>query len=76
MNGCCTQIVADDGIIDHIRVERAMQGQSTPLTVRERKLTIWRLANQRQWGLDRISAHLGYSRSQIAEHLASARGRL
>lgn len=75
VNGCCTQILPDDGILDNVRIERAIQGQRTALTRRERSLTVWRLANRNQWGLDRISAHLGYSRSQVAELLASARSK-
>lgn len=74
MNGCCTRIRADDGVLDQVAVERAMQGLTTSLTKNERKLVIWRLHNRRGWGLDRISTHLGYSRTQIAELLASARG--
>lgn len=75
MNGCCTTTLPEDGVLDAIRIERAMQGQNVGLTRRERKLTVWRLANQRGWGLDRISQHLGYSRTQCAEILAAGRAR-
>jgi hypothetical protein len=74
VNGCCTSTRREDGIIDTVNVERAMQGLTTSLTRRERTLTVWRLHNVRGWGLDRISQHLGYSRSSVAEILASARG--
>lgn len=74
MNGCCQRLRHDDGVIDGEAVARAMQGLNTELTRNERKLVIWRLANRRGWGLDRISQHLGYSRSQVAELLATARG--
>lgn len=74
MNGCCRATRTDDGVMDTIAIERAMQGLTTALTRRERTLTVWRLAQRNGWGLDRISAHLGYSRSQVAEILASARG--
>lgn len=75
MNGCCTETLPDTGILDKIRIERAVMGQKTALTRNERSITVWRLANQRGWGLDRISQHLGYSRSQVAELLASARSK-
>lgn len=74
VNGCCSRTRVDDGVLDTVAIERAMQGLTTALTRRERSLTVWRLANRRGWGLDRISQHLGYSRSQVAELLASARG--
>lgn len=74
MNGCCTATRPDDGVLDHVAVERAMMGQRTALTRTERKLVIWRLNQRKGWGLDLISRHLGYSRSQVAELLASARG--
>lgn len=73
MNGCCNLTRPDDGVLDRIAIERAVQGQTVTLTRRERTLTVWRLANQRGWGLDRISQHMGYSRSQVAEILASGR---
>lgn len=73
MNGCCNRTRAGTDI-DHVVVERAIQGLPTELTRPERTLTVWRLSQTRGWGLDRISAHLGYSRTQVAEILASARG--
>lgn len=73
MNGCCSSTRHDDGTIDSIAIERAIQGLTTSLTRRERTLTVWRLSQRRGWGLDRISDHLGYSRTKVAEILASAR---
>lgn len=74
MNGCCTATRHDDGTIDSIAIERAIMGQTTALTRRERTLTVWRLSVRRGWGLDRISQHMGYSRTKIAEILAQGRG--
>lgn len=74
MNGCCSRLRPGHGI-DGTAVERAIQGQTIDLTRDERKLVIWRLKKERGWGLDRISEHLGYSRTKVAEVLiASARG--
>lgn len=72
MNGCCTRTRPDDGVIDGEAVNRAVQGLQTALTRNERKLAVWRLHNTRGWGLDLISRHLGYSRSQVSELLGSA----
>ena len=63
----------DDGLIDNEAISRAMQGLTVSLSRRERAWLIWRLHTERGWGLDRISQHLAYSRSQIAVLLASAR---
>jgi hypothetical protein len=71
--GCCTILRPDDGNIDRVAVDRAMQGHTVRLSRRERALLILRLAHERGWGLDRIAAHIGYSRTQVAELLASAR---
>lgn len=75
MNGCCTRTRPGNDI-DHVVVERAIQGLPTELTRNERTLTVWRLSVRRGWGLDRISAHLGYSRTQCAEILAAARSNI
>lgn len=72
MNGCCASTRHDDGTIDTVAIERAIMGQRTALTRKERTLTVWRLHLRKGWGLDRISDHLGYSRTQVAEILASA----
>lgn len=71
--GCCTKLRVDDGLIDQAAVDRAMQGQTVALSRRERTWLIWRLATERRWGLDRISQHIGFSRTQVAEILASGR---
>lgn len=71
--GCCTTLRADDGLIDDVLIERAMRGQTVALSRKERAWLIFQLATKRGWGLDRISAHIGYSRTQVAEILASAR---
>lgn len=71
--GCCERLRPDDGVIDENAIERAMHGQTVALSKRERAWLIYRLHTGRGWGLDRISAHIGYSRSQVAEILASAR---
>lgn len=76
MNGCCQRLRPDDGVMDKVAVERAMQGLNTELTRDERKLVIWRLHQTRGWGLDRISQHLGYSRSKVSELLADAHRRV
>lgn len=73
LNGCCTRTRPGNDI-DHVVVERAIQGLSTALTRPERTLTVWRLSVKRGWGLDRISQHMGYSRTQVAEILAQGRG--
>lgn len=73
MNGCCTTTRHDDGVLDREAINRAVQGQPTPLTRKERSMVVWRLHSERSWGLDRISAHLGYSRSSVAEILANTR---
>lgn len=73
MNGCCSTLRAGHDV-DWAVVERAVQGQTVQLTRNERKVVIWRLANRRGWGLDKISAHVGYSRTKVAEVLQDARG--
>ncbi|WP_375483292.1 hypothetical protein [uncultured Jatrophihabitans sp.] len=75
MPGCCTVLRPDDGVIDNVAVDRAMQGQRVQLSKRERAWLILRLSRERGWGLDRISQHIGYSRTEVAVLLASARGR-
>jgi hypothetical protein len=75
MKGCCTQILPGDKVMDRIRIERAVQGQTTALTRDERSMVIWHLHDQRGWGLDLISQHLGFSRSQVSVLLGTARAR-
>lgn len=70
---CCGRRSGKDGVVDREQVERAVTGRAATLSPAERELAIWRLSQERGWGLSRISEHLSYSRSQVAAVLAKQR---
>jgi hypothetical protein len=70
--GCCTRR-AEDGTVDRVQIERAAAGHAAVLSPTEAKIAIWRMALQRNVGLDELARHFGYSRSLVASVLADAR---
>lgn len=61
--------------VERERVNRAVNGQYTVLNRTELTLAIARLRHERKMGLQQISQHLNYSRSQVADILANLRNR-
>lgn len=70
---CCGRRSGRDGVVDREEIERAVTGRHATLSPAEREIAIWRLSNERGWGLSRISDQLGYSRSMVASVLAKQR---
>lgn len=70
---CCGRRSGKDGVVDREQIERAVTGRAATLSPAERELAIWRLSQERGWGLSRISQELNYSRSQVAAVLARQR---
>lgn len=55
----------DKALVDDEEVRRALSGQRATLNRPELERVVYRLAADRRWGLTRIAAHTGYSRSHI-----------
>lgn len=65
MTACCDRR-REDGVVDRENVRRAVQGQYARLSPREMVITVGELM-KRGMGLNDISGHLGYSRTQVHE---------
>lgn len=72
MGACCTRR-REDGHVDRVSIERAIAGRPVALSPTEARIAIWRMSCQRNWGLNELARHFGYSRSLVASVLADAR---
>ena len=72
MSQCCGRR-PNDGTVDRESVDRAVQGRPATLSPPEFEIVVFRLSRERRWGLQQISRHTGYSRSQVAATLAKQR---
>lgn len=72
MARCCTRR-RDDGVVDHVLIERAVQGQPVELSITELRLAILLRHRRHGTGLNELAAHFNYSRSSVADVLARYR---
>lgn len=73
MTRCCARR-PEDGMPDRENINRAVQGQPATLSPTEMQMAVFKLMKSGK-GLNEISRHLSYSRSQVAALQQTIRNR-